>query len=135
MELRMQPYIEWWRANPVKGWAVTVFLALMLVIAGMIVWAPLVPQWGMLHEPHSEARFKELRSGHTLSQTFLFEYPVVDTIAILLDTTQPLPNSGDITLRLEAGKKERIATVAFDQVLSDGLVLFRIEPLSLRAGE
>lgn len=93
-----------------------------IVAAILLLAAPYLSQWGEWHEPHAEARYQQLKSGQALTQTFLFEYPRLDGMRLMVDMSQDLPRVGTIQVEVTASGKTQRSEVPVSAVDEEGNV-------------
>lgn len=122
--------------KPLKNIILAAWVGGCIVAACLLVVAPGVSQWGQLHEPHAGSRVQLLKSGESVGQTFLLEYPTVDTILLWLDGVESLPQTGQLILDVQVGARHEQVSLAYTDVLSDGTAIFPLpHKLRGRAGQ
>ncbi len=95
-----------------------VFAAILLFLA------PLAPYAGQLHTPHEREQRLLLRSGEQIGQTFRMEARRLSKVSIWVDSTKPLPKSGDIELTVELGNVTARAAYPVANIPPSGIVVF-----------
>ncbi|MBI3255625.1 MAG: hypothetical protein HYZ63_01515 [Candidatus Andersenbacteria bacterium] len=109
-----------------KDLLVGTWLAGLLVVAGCLVWAPRVPQWGQLHQAHAEQRWQRLGQGEVLYQTFTLEYPRVDTVAVWVGPGQNALAGAALEITVLYDGQRQVVAVPLTYALSDGLLVARL---------
>lgn len=99
------------------SWAV---IAGGIVAAVLLLAASHLPQWGRWHEPHAEQRYQQLKPGQTLAQTFLFEYPRLDGIRLMVDVSSGLPQVGTIQVEVAGDGNAQRGEVPVSAVDEEG---------------
>lgn len=113
------------------GWLLGVLASALLIL-----WAPLVPQWGHLHQAHAKERWQKLHAGETLRQTFGLEYPRVDAVALWVAPGQHFPSGAQLEVAVSESEDRQVVAASLDTVLSDGLLIAKLaEPIEGGVGE
>lgn len=109
-------------------------IAGLLLAAGSILaalWlflAPSLPEWGIRHTPHNEAKYLPLVPDQIVEQTFLFEQPLLDHVAIWFHPASPLPKEGNISLTILTQSQTSTAYLPVADISPDGLAIFQFSP-------
>lgn len=111
-----------------QKWISWVAVAGGLVAAILLLTDPYMPQWGALHESHTAARFQQLNAGQTLAQTFLFEYPRLNGVRLMLDTARDLPSGGTVKVTVTTPRASRTAEVPLHEMDQAGNLFVALAP-------
>jgi hypothetical protein len=110
------------------------YIAGLLLIIGsglaalFLFLAPSLPEWGIRHSPHDEAKYLPLVPQQTVEQTFLAERPLLDSVAIWFHPTLPLPAEGTLNLTILTPDKESSSFLPIADISPDGLAIFQFSP-------
>src|SRR5690348_3094504 len=115
-----RPHLDFSKLIPTLVFLLSILAALALILA------PKLPVWTEAHTPHINRPPLTLTSGQTLTQTFKFEYPTLDRIAIWLDPSQPLLTNSNLQLTVAAGDANRVLNISSNNISPDGLVVAQL---------
>lgn len=104
-------------------------LAVGSLLAALFIYlAPSLPEWGIRHTPHDEAKYLPLVPDQPVEQTFLFEQPLLDRVAIWFHPASPLPQSGSLALTILTESQSFTAHLPVADISPDGLAIFQFSP-------
>ena len=105
---------------------------LLIVGSGLaalfLLLSPSLPEWGIRHTPHNEPKFLPLVPEQTVEQTFLFEQPLLDGVAIWFHPTSPLPEEGTLNLTIFTKSGNYTSNLPITDMSPDGLAIFIFSP-------
>lgn len=113
----------------------SIFIIGSVSAALFLALAPSLPQWGDLHEPHTDAKYLTLTNDHPITQTLLLERDQLDTAVLWFSVDRQRPAAGILSLTIKSAAGDSTSTLPVSDIAPDGTAIFHFTPLLSAAGQ